>query len=316
MDYPFFRFPWTCLSPRSCVKAEGDLDGLYAAMGLGYFARCAMERAQWGAGQLSRTYEQQGTMATMVDGGWNVSIVSTNQFVWGLDKCLWNGCLVPKKAVHEECELAHWCLQVFDVSFPCGDVSLDREASEIRGLKLHQSAAWSIWWNFSEHLSRCFVFVFHECVSVYPIKNGFLGPPFFPWWNAGLWGPPILWSAWFLVHRRQKTRNLQGRLSVLEIPSDTSFCMEPSTFQIVWVNGDMRWFPKCQTNIATFVGYEVSIVKSNIGYGVLIFVPTYLLVYVAILFLGSDRCPGTHVKLVQRATEETTQERLGISTRG
>ena len=24
-----------------------------------------MERAQWGAGQLSRTYEQQGTMATM-----------------------------------------------------------------------------------------------------------------------------------------------------------------------------------------------------------------------------------------------------------
>lgn len=78
----------------------------------------------------------------------------------------------------------------------------------------------------------------------------------------------------------------------------------------------MRWFPKCQTNIATFVGYEVSIVKSNIGYGVLIFVPTYLLVYVAILFLGSDRCPGTHVKLVQRATEETTQERLGISTRG
>ena len=67
---PIFRFPWTCLSPRSCVKAEGDLDGLYAAMGLGYFARCAMERAQWGAGQLSRTYEQQGTMATMVD-GWN-----------------------------------------------------------------------------------------------------------------------------------------------------------------------------------------------------------------------------------------------------
>ena len=50
MDYLFFRFPWTCLSPRSCVKAEGDLDGLYAAMGLGYFARCAMERAQWGAG--------------------------------------------------------------------------------------------------------------------------------------------------------------------------------------------------------------------------------------------------------------------------
>ena len=96
MDYPFFGFPWTCLSPRSCVKAEGDLDGLYAAMGLGYFARCAMERAQWGAGQLSRTYEQQGTMATMVDGGWNVSIVSTNQFVWGFDKCLWNGCLVPK----------------------------------------------------------------------------------------------------------------------------------------------------------------------------------------------------------------------------
>jgi hypothetical protein len=57
------------------VKAEGDLDGLYAAMGLGYFARCAMERAQWGAGQLSRTYEQQGTMATMVDGG-------------GFDKCV------------------------------------------------------------------------------------------------------------------------------------------------------------------------------------------------------------------------------------
>ena len=68
----FSRFSWTCL-PRSCVKAEGDLDGLYAAMGLGYFARCAMERAQWGAGQLSRTYDQQGTMAVkhmaMVDGG-------------------------------------------------------------------------------------------------------------------------------------------------------------------------------------------------------------------------------------------------------
>jgi len=50
----------------SCVKAEGDLDGLYAAMGLGYFARCAMERAQWGAGQLSRTYEQQGTHVKLV----------------------------------------------------------------------------------------------------------------------------------------------------------------------------------------------------------------------------------------------------------
>ena len=45
---------------RNCVKAEGDLDGLYAAMGLGYFARCAMERAQWGAGHLSRSYEHQG----------------------------------------------------------------------------------------------------------------------------------------------------------------------------------------------------------------------------------------------------------------
>ena len=42
------------------MKAEGDLDGLYAAMGLGYFARCALERAQWGAGHLSRTYEHQG----------------------------------------------------------------------------------------------------------------------------------------------------------------------------------------------------------------------------------------------------------------
>lgn len=36
------------------------MDGLYAAMGLGYFARCAMERAQWGAGHLSRSYEHQG----------------------------------------------------------------------------------------------------------------------------------------------------------------------------------------------------------------------------------------------------------------
>eukprot|EP00435_Cladocopium_sp_Y103_P028277 s3374_g7.t1 len=35
-------------------------------MGLGYFARCAMERAQWGAGQLSRTYEQQGTHVRLV----------------------------------------------------------------------------------------------------------------------------------------------------------------------------------------------------------------------------------------------------------
>ncbi|CAJ1406368.1 unnamed protein product [Effrenium voratum] len=29
-------------------------------MGLGYFARCAMERLQWGKGQLTRTYEHQG----------------------------------------------------------------------------------------------------------------------------------------------------------------------------------------------------------------------------------------------------------------
>ncbi|CAK9062694.1 unnamed protein product [Durusdinium trenchii] len=50
----------------SCVKAEGDLDGLYAAMGLGYFARCALERAQWGAGHLSRTYEHQGDHVKLV----------------------------------------------------------------------------------------------------------------------------------------------------------------------------------------------------------------------------------------------------------
>ena len=74
--------------------------------------------------------------------------------------------------------------------------------------------------------------------------------------------------------------------------------MEPSMFHIVWVNGDMLWFPKCQTNIATFVGYEVCIVKSNIGYGVLIFVPTYLLVYVAILFLGTARTVPRHPREV------------------
>jgi len=50
----------------NCVKAEGDLDGLYAAMGLGYFARCAMERAQWGAGHLSRSYEHQGEHVRLV----------------------------------------------------------------------------------------------------------------------------------------------------------------------------------------------------------------------------------------------------------
>eukprot|EP00913_Durusdinium_trenchii_P020734 g19474.t1 len=50
----------------SCVKAEGDLDGLYAAMGLGYFARCALERAQWGTGHLSRTYEHQGDHVKLV----------------------------------------------------------------------------------------------------------------------------------------------------------------------------------------------------------------------------------------------------------
>lgn len=45
------------------MGADGDLDGLYASMGLGYFARCAMERLQWGKGQLTRTYEHQGPSA-------------------------------------------------------------------------------------------------------------------------------------------------------------------------------------------------------------------------------------------------------------
>ena len=82
------------------MKAEGDLDGLYAAMGLGYFARCAMERAR------------------------------SHQFVWGLN-VLPLGDVCDQKAVHEECELAHCYLQVFDASFPCGDVSPNSEATKI-----------------------------------------------------------------------------------------------------------------------------------------------------------------------------------------
>lgn len=59
--HPDFSGTW------QCVKADGDLDAVFADIGLGMIARTAIQAFGYGAGRVIRIYEQEGDHVKMTE---------------------------------------------------------------------------------------------------------------------------------------------------------------------------------------------------------------------------------------------------------